>query len=179
MLRLRPYTRQDAETVCRWFPDKKAFELWSAGKIQGFPLTPEMLNAYYDRNAGADLWAMTAFDEEGTAGHVMMRFLDEEKQELRLGLIVVDGGRRGRGYGREMVSQASRFAFDYAGAGRVTILVFLENYAAVRCYEACGFRRTPGKEPELYQCMGEEWHLAEMELRNTGNTEEKTESEYQ
>lgn len=167
MLRLRPFIRQDADAVCGWFRDEKAFQLWSAGKLSGFPLQAEELNAYYDRNADGSLWAFTAFDEEGTAGHVMMRYLDENRQEIRLGLIVVDKNRRGRGYGREMVSMAARYAFDYAGARRVTILVFLENPAAIRCYEACGFRMTAGREPEKFPCMGEEWKLAEMELVKT------------
>lgn len=66
-----------------------------------------------------------------------------------------------------MVSMAARYAFDYAGAKRVTILVFLENPAAIRCYEACGFRMAVGREPEKFPCMGEEWRLAEMELVKT------------
>ena len=74
---------------------------------------------------------------------------------------------RGRGYGRELVSMAARYAFDFAGARRVTILVFLENPSAIRCYEACGFRMTAGREPEKFPCMGEEWRLAEMELVKT------------
>lgn len=164
MLRLRPYTKTDAEAVAGWFSDERAFHLWSAGKIERFPMRPQDLNDWYDRNAGEDLWAMTAFDEEGIAGHVMMRFLDKEKKEIRLGLIVVDGNRRGKGYGRQMVAKASRYAFAYAGAERVTILVFLENPAAIRCYEACGFHMTAGKEPERFSCMGEAWKLAEMEL---------------
>ena len=62
---------------------------------------------------------------------------------------------------------AARYALDYAGAKRVTILVFLENPAAIRCYEACGFRMAAGRTPEKFPCMGEEWRLAEMELVKT------------
>ena len=167
MLRLRPFMRGDADAVCGWFLDEKVFHLWSAGKLPGFPLQAEELNAYYDRNADGSLWAFTAFDGDGAAGHVMMRYLDEERREIRLGLIVVAGDRRGRGYGRELVSMAARYAFDFAGARRVTILVFLENPSAIRCYEACGFRMTAGREPEKFPCMGEEWRLAEMELVKT------------
>ena len=97
MLRLRPFMRGDADAVCGWFPDEKVFHLWSAGKLPGFPLQAEELNAYYDRNADGSLWAFTAFDGDGAAGHVMMRYLDEERREIRLGLIVVAGDRRGRG----------------------------------------------------------------------------------
>ena len=45
--------RGDADAVCGWFPDEKVFHLWSAGKLPGFPLQAEELNAYYDRNADA------------------------------------------------------------------------------------------------------------------------------
>ncbi|HIT67600.1 MAG TPA: GNAT family N-acetyltransferase [Candidatus Merdisoma merdipullorum] len=165
MLRLRPYMRQDAGAVLSWLTDERAFHLWSAGKLQRFPAAPEELNAFYDKNADGTLWGFTAFDGERPAGHVMMRYLDEDRKEIRLGLIVVNGQRRGKGYGREMVSMAARYAFDFAGAQRVSIAVFTENPAAIRCYEACGFRRTKGKEPENFSCMGEQWELVELELK--------------
>lgn len=33
---------------------------------------------------------MTAFDESGIVGHLIMRFTDENKNELRFGFIIVD-----------------------------------------------------------------------------------------
>lgn len=169
MLRLRPYDPSDADKIVSWLPDRKSFELWSAGRFAQYPPSAEELNAFYEKQRGENLWAMTAFDEEGTAGHVMMRYLDPEKKDLRLGLIVVDSRHRGKGYGRRMVSMAADYAFTFAGAERVSIAVFTENQAAVRCYEACGFVRTEGSGNPEKKCLfkEEEWELTEMELRKT------------
>ena len=40
---------------------------------------------------------MTAFDENGVVGHLIMRFIDEEKSILRFGFIIVDNKKRGMG----------------------------------------------------------------------------------
>lgn len=81
MLRLRPYHPLDADKIVTWLSDRKLFELWSAGRFVQYPPSAEELNAFYEKNGGETLWGMTAFDEEGTAGHVMMRYLDPEKRD--------------------------------------------------------------------------------------------------
>ena len=42
--------------------------------------------------------------------------------------------------------------------------VFENNEAAIKCYEACGFKRVQLETVESYRCMGEVWNCIEMEL---------------
>ncbi|MCI8596948.1 MAG: GNAT family N-acetyltransferase, partial [Lachnospiraceae bacterium] len=105
---------------------------------------------------------MTAFDEMGIAGHLMMRFLDEEKKELRFGFIIVDGEKRGKGYGKEMLKLAIGYAFETLKTERITIGVFENNESARRCYESVGFRATG--RVEMYSILGEKWTCRELEL---------------
>lgn len=55
---------------------------------------------------------MTAFDETGVVGHLIMRFTDEEKKTLRFGFVIVNDTKRGMGYGKEMLKLAIKYAFD-------------------------------------------------------------------
>lgn len=56
-----------------------------------------------------------------------------------IGHLVVDPARRSQGIGRELVDRLARWAVDYRAALSVTLVVFRENIAAIRCYSAAGF----------------------------------------
>ncbi len=163
MLRLRPYKACDAETIVTWIKDEMTFYKWSAGRLGQYPITADDMNTYYQSFAYTDhYFKMTAFDEMGIAGHLMMRFLDEEKKELRFGFIIVDGEKRGKGYGKEMLKLAIGYAFETLKTERITIGVFENNESARRCYESVGFRATG--RVEMYSILGEKWTCRELEL---------------
>lgn len=165
MLRLRPYKACDAEAIVTWIQDETTFYKWSAGRMGPYPITAEYLNTYYESFAFADhFFVMTAFDDSGIVGQVMMRFLDEEKQILRFGFIIVDGEKRGRGYGKGMLELAIQYAFEMLKVERITIGVFENNEPAYRCYKSLEFQDT-GRIPEGYTILGEEWKCRELELR--------------
>lgn len=166
MLRLRPYKACDAQTITRWLKNEYAFRQWSADRYEKYPITSDDMNAYYDRDKDiGTIWGMTAFDDTGVIGHFTMRFPDENNlREIRLGFVIVDDQKRGKGYGKEMLSLAVRYAFEILGVDKVSLGVFENNLAAIRCYESCGFQRVSLPEPESYRCMGEVWNCIEMEL---------------
>lgn len=163
MLRLRPYKPCDAEEITSWIKDEMTFYRWGAGKYERYPVTAEDMNAFYDENAFSDsFFEMTAFDEDGVAGHLIMRFPDEDKKMVRFGFIIVDDGRRGKGYGRQMLQLAIKYAFEILMADRITLGVFENNLPAYRCYQSVGFQETGRKE--CYRIAGEEWKCKELEL---------------
>ena len=163
MLRLRPYKKCDAGTVVSWLKDETTFRMWSADRYDHYPITAEDLNAHYEGFAYSDhFYEMTAFDETGVVGHMILRFTDPEKKSVRFGFVSVDDAKRGKGYGKQMLRLAIRYAFDILRAERITLGVFEGNESAFRCYRALGFRETG----ELESCMisGKEWIFREMEL---------------
>ena len=166
MLRLRPYKPGDARTITTWLKNEYAFRQWSADRYDKYPITPDDMNLYYDRDRdNGNIWGMTAFHEAGIAGHFTMRFPKENDfHEIRLGFVIVDDKQRRKGYGKEMLNLAIRYAFDYAGAEKITLGVFENNEAARRCYESCGFQTVRLEQTERYRCMGEIWNCVEMEL---------------
>lgn len=122
MLRLRPYKKCDAAHICSWIKDERTFRRWSADRFDHYPVTAEDINAYYEAAADSDsFFQMTIFDETGAVGHLFMRFMDEEKQVLRFGFVIVDDTKRGKGYGREMIALALKYAFEILKVRKVTI----------------------------------------------------------
>ncbi len=165
MLRLRPYKDCDARVIVNWIKSEFAFRQWCADRYETYPVTSEDMNQYYRRDSHNDrIWGMTAFDESGIAGHFTMRFPKANQDEIRLGFVIIDDERRGRGLGREMVALAVRYAFAFVGVSKVTLGVFENNPAAIGCYRACGFKEVKRQKRESYQCMGETWDCIEMEL---------------
>lgn len=165
MLRLRPYKACDANFITKWTQKEYAFRQWSADRYSKYPITARDMNAYYAKDHENDtIWGMTAFDETGVIGHLTMRFTDKEKTIIRFGFVIVDSQKRGQGYGKEMLSLAISYAFNCVKIDKITLGVFENNTAAIRCYQAAGFRITVLEEPEQYECLGENWKCIEMEL---------------
>lgn len=141
---------------------------WKADRFT-WPLTMEQLELYYgdfekDENAAA----FTALDEQGRAvGHFSFRRIDWTENRTHMGFIIVDPESRGQGYGRQMVHQALRYAFDILGLSAVTLGVYDCNEPARHLYEAEGFRRIrrPGYEPFRMRFHEEEWEYYYMEAK--------------
>ncbi len=166
MLRLRPYKAYDAQIITKWLKDEFAFRQWSADRYENYPITPEDMNCYYDTDSSNPrIWGMTAFDDTGIVGHFTMRFPNESSyDEIRLGFVIVADKKRGKGYGKEMLALAVRYAFDFVKADKISLGVFENNTAAFACYKSCGFKTVAFAIPESYNCMGETWNCIEMEL---------------
>ena len=91
MLRLRPYKPSDAETILKWIRDEDAFRKWSTDRYPHYPITADDMNyKYMDCNGDCaepdNFYPVTAFDDSGIVGHLIMRFTDAEKSILRFGL---------------------------------------------------------------------------------------------
>ena len=162
MLRLRPYKPCDAKAIVTWVHDERAFQKWSATRMGDYPITAEALNAHYDSFRDSDrFFPMTAFDETGPVGHLILRYPGDDLDELRFGFIIVDDNKRGMGYGKAMLQLALDYAFDLLKVKKVTLGVFENNPPARHCYNAAGFRET--SERSVLRILGEDWVCLEME----------------
>ena len=164
MLRLRPYRKSDAEEIVGWIKDERSFRFWCADRFESYPITADDLNAQYESSPGAeDVYHFTAYDETGIAGHINIRFPEPGNIDtVRLGYVIIDDAKRGRGLGKEMVSLALSYAFGIMKAKKVTIGVFAENEPALGCYLSVGFRDTGVSEK--FGFRSEEWCCKELEI---------------
>lgn len=166
-LSLRPYKPLDAAVITSWLESEYLMRQWCADRYEHYPVTPENMNAYYERNIdGQRSRALTMMDDNEVVGYITLRTPANDLTEQRLGFVIVDDSKRGRGLGKALVRMAVKYAFEKLGATKVSLGVFENNPSAIRCYEAAGFERVDKPEKECYQCLGETWKCIEMECHN-------------
>ena len=160
----RPYKACDAEIVIKWLLNEKSFYQWSAGLIGDYPTSAERLNAFYnEQKDNPNFMVFIACDEKGQpVGHLFMKYMDEKREKVRFGFIVVDPNMRGKGYGRKLLLLAQKYAFDFLGAKEIGLSVFDNNPGAMHCYESVGFKYSGGRRTAEY--LGETWNGLEMKI---------------
>ncbi len=165
MLRLRPYKPCDAAAIVSWLKNEETYLKWSSGRFGAYPISAGDINTKYLQKNGDfpeedNFYPVTAFDETGMVGHMILRYTDAEKEVLRFGFVIVDDSKRGKGYGKEMLSLALKYAFEVFRAKKVTIGVFANNPPALYCYKSVGFKEAG---EEYYDVAGEKWKCIELE----------------
>ncbi|MEE0867161.1 MAG: GNAT family protein [Clostridia bacterium] len=164
MLRLRPYKKCDAKQIVSWINDERIFRLWCIDRYKNYPISAEDMNEYYENTSFEDnFYPMTAFDETGAVGHLLMRFTDENKKILRFGFVIINPLARKKGYGQEMIRLALKYAFEILKTEKVTIGVVDSNLAAYNCYIKAGFTPVQNAEKLYYDFHGEDWCIEELE----------------
>lgn len=164
-LTLRTYQLSDATVIASWLKSEYLMRQWCADRYERYPVTPEDMNAYHERYIdGQHSRALTMTDGDDIVGYITLRIPADDSTEQRLGFVIVDDSKRGRGLGKALVSMAVKYAFETLGATKVSLGVFENNPSAVHCYESAGFRRVSLPETESYECLGETWNCIEMEL---------------
>lgn len=88
---------------------------------------------------------------------------------LRIGFVIVDDTKRGKGYGKRMIQMATEYAFNMLRAEKVTLGVFENNLSAYYCYKAAGFKEIKMEEECIYEICGEKWKCIELEIERTRN----------
>ena len=164
-MKLRIFRQEDAGSIAEWIKNEREFRLWSADRFGKYPVTPVKIAMHYEEcGKSGSFFPLTAVDDyDNVLGHLILRYTDEARTEVRFGFVIIKSGHRGRGAGKEMLELAKKYAVDELHAKRLSLGVFEENKAARKCYEAVGFAET-GKGEELYHVLGETWRCIEMEL---------------
>lgn len=159
-MRIRPYKATDADAIVSWCQDEKAFYQWTAGMLGRYPITQKEFHFV------ESLMPFTAFDETGIVGFFTLRNPGESLDELRFGFVIIDPGKRGKGYGKKMLRLGLKFAFEIYGAKRASLGVFENNLPAYYCYKAVGFDDVVLEVAEIYDILGEKWKCKELRMEN-------------
>ncbi|MBQ7099002.1 MAG: GNAT family N-acetyltransferase [Oscillospiraceae bacterium] len=168
-MKLRPYKPADADTILSWVRDEETFRRWVTDRYPHYPITPAEMNEKYlvfngDCPEPDNFYPMTACDENGILGHLILRFTDAEKTVVRFGFVIVDDARRGAGLGRRMLGMAVRYAAEFLKVKKITIGVLENNPGALRCYLGVGFQEVPQDEPVYYDLLGQHVRCKELEM---------------
>ncbi len=160
MIKLRPYTFEDANKIISWIPDEQSFFLWCADRFKTYPLSNEEFNKrlYTNNNVYK---GFIAVDEGEVIGHLFIEHLQNDR--YKFGLIIVDSSKRGKGYGKKMLIEALTFAKEEYGAKEVTLSVFDTNISAYNCYISLGFKETGNYV--LHNILGKEQKYIELEYK--------------
>ena len=168
-MKLRPYKASDAKTIVSWIKDERALRRWSSDRYGAYPVTADDMNYKYlecngDCEEPDNFYPLTAVSEEGIVGHLILRYTDSVQKIIRIGFVIVDDSKRGKGYGKRMIQMATRYAFEFLQAEKVTLGVFENNPSAYHCYKAAGFKEIPMDKQYVYEFYGEQWNCIEMEV---------------
>jgi len=169
MIRLRPYKLSDAKYLIDWVKDERLFAMWCANKFS-YPLTEKQLITYKDIYENDEQgWIFTALDESGVPiGHLLMRMADYKKKSVHFGFIIINQNYRGKGYGKEMIALAVKYAFEILKVKKVTLGVFSNNPAAHNCYKSVGFVDQKFNE-DSFPYKEEKWGLYDMQIETCCN----------
>lgn len=164
-MELRTYQENDAKEILKWIKTERDFRLWSADRYEKYPATPEDVNNNYNICKTNDVfYPMTLVDNGKIIGHLILRQPNKNEHAIRLGFIIVDNNMRGKGYGKEIINQAIRYAKENLNAEEINLGVFSNNEHAIWCYKAVGFEEV-GLEKNVYSFQGENWDCIEMKLK--------------
>ena len=153
-LQLRPYKSADANIITTWLKSEYLMRQWCADRYERYPVTPDDMNSYHQQYIdGHNSIALTMVDGEEIVGYITLRTPADDLSEQRLGFVIVDDSKRGKGLGKTLVSMAVDYAFCKLEATKVSLGVFENNPAAIRCYESVGFHRVGRQETESYRCL--------------------------
>jgi ribosomal protein S18 acetylase RimI-like enzyme len=135
----RDATLADLAVVASWICSEEECRLWAGPKVS-VPLGLERLAAQIGMDGAANL--ALADDREVVAFGQVVR---PAPGTAHLARLIVRPDVRGHGLGHVLVRRLlERAAAD--GAGRATLNVYARNAAAVRLYEAAGFRRAAAED---------------------------------
>lgn len=169
MIRLRPYKGCDAKNIAVWCNDEETFLMWGGERFGKFPVSDDIINRkYFDNNGDCseedNFYPVTALEDNRAVGHFIMRYTNGNSRTIRFGWVIVDSSKRGKGYGKKMLSLGLKLAFEILMAEKVTLGVFEKNLSAYNCYRAVGFREAKENGYYFVEVKGAMEKIIELEI---------------
>ena len=139
-MRIRPYIpNKDYEHLAKWIDNEKTHAFWCADLLP-YPVTSEAFHNFLEKNSmDRTDSAYVATENDGQAAGFFCYSINTKTNLGFLKFIIIDPSKRGKGYGRKMLTLALQYAFQITGAEAVQLNVFDENISAKQCYEKVGF----------------------------------------
>lgn len=145
---LRPLAQEDAPLLLKWLTDPENLEWWE-GKSAVF--TPERIQEDFYTEEPFLRRCLIGYEEK-TIGYLQVEKLDQElcaeyhypHPELAcfgIDQFIGEPEYRNRGIGRRFIRLLAAHLTEQEAAQAVVLDPHTDNIRAIRCYEACGFRK--------------------------------------
>lgn len=149
-----------AELVVSWVQSRQE-SFWLAPRTPP-PLTATEIVGW--QGPGRSAHTLFTPDYPVPVGYGELNVLNGAARTYWLGHLIVAPAQRDRGYGLQLTRLLLRQAFSRHGAREVSLVVFPENRAAIRCYRAAGLR-DDGCERHEFPAYGVQVELLRMVTR--------------
>lgn len=138
---LRPLEREDLhEEYLQWLNDPRVNRYLETGI---FPTTREKLTRYYEQIANSPDQVILAIIEKKEGkhiGNVKLGPIYWVHRKAIFGILIGDERFWGQGIATETTHLMVEYAFSRLNLNKIELGVYAEHKAAIRCYEAVGFR---------------------------------------
>ena len=139
-MRIRPYIEsKDFDEIKSWMTQERAHAMWCANLIN-YPVEKE--NFTKVMKDAADRFGDSPYVATSDEGELIGFFcysVNLDTNEGMLKFVINNPKYRGKGYGKEMIGLAVKYAFEITNVQAVQLNVFPENERAKKCYESLGF----------------------------------------
>lgn len=149
MLLLAPATDADLDELMSWFPDARTTRDWGGPDFR-FPFTA---GSFREDCRWTEMESWTARRQAEDPLTAFGQFYPYNGH-INLARLVVHPAQRGQHAGRRFVRLLVEEAAGRLPLRRVSLFVYRNNEAAVRCYRALGFRESayPADRPLANEC---------------------------
>lgn len=142
---LRYLAEADFNHLRDWSISPEYLKQW-AGPSLTYPLDDEQLERYLsgaNHPAESDrlIFGVVHGATQKVIGHICLSAIDRANGSARISRVVVDPDHQGRGIERRMMNEILRIGFESLNLHRLSLGVFDFNTAALKSYEASGFKR--------------------------------------
>jgi RimJ/RimL family protein N-acetyltransferase len=164
-LRLRPFERGDFDRLIAQAESPESVYQW-AGPLFTYPLDRLQLERYRLTAIGDPPTnrLFTGLDESGTpVGHIELSRIDRHNRCASVARVLVSSDYRGKGYGREMLTQVLRIGFEELGLHRLELFVFDFNQSAIAAYQHAGMV-IEGRLRDAHKVGDKFWSVYQMSM---------------
>lgn len=156
---VRPFDLRRVGDVLSWV--RSDAELCHLAPGTRPPLSIEKIHAWH--KPGSSIFSLHANESAPMIGYGELNPMRDEPRHFWLGHILIKPEERGKRWGRSLVTEMVRIAFEERNGLRVSLLVFPDNEAALRCYRALGFIER-GAEVHLFPATQKTHRMLRLEL---------------
>ncbi|OWA37715.1 GNAT family N-acetyltransferase [Saccharibacillus sp. O16] len=167
MITLEYFVPADFDSLIAWSGDAKFLLQWSGPEFT-HPLTTDQLIHYLEgandkETSSRFIYKAVEQQTNEMVGHICLGNVDRANRSARVGKVLLNPDRRGKGYGKQMIDHILEIGFHDFKLHRISLGVFDFNTSAIQCYEKVGFVRE-GLLRDARRYKEDYWNLIEMSI---------------